>query len=518
MSRAYPSRRAFLQAAAGLAVAAPFVSRAPRAVATTRKFDPGFGTATEAMAALRGGVISSRELTEHTFARIRKHNPKINAFVTLLEEQAIAQARQADEQRVRGHASGALHGLPVLVKDSFQTAGVRTTCGSKSLENHFPQQDAVVVARLKQAGAILIGKTNLPEFAGDWQSYNAVAGTSNNPWDVTRTPGGSTGGGAAALAAGMGFLEIGSDIAGSIRVPADFCGLYGHKPTLDVVPLAGHIPPPPGALLGDTVLPVAGPLARSAADLLLELNVIAGPAGDDALAYRWSLAKPRRSSLRDYKIGAVLDDPYCPVDAAVGKVLTSAVADLRKAGVQVVEGWPRGFDPHAALDTYTFLLASFTTLGLPPAELEAMRAAIKRGEGDPYLHGATAQYREWVDQDQLRLRARAVWHDYFRTFDAFLSPVCFVAAFPHDHSPDESARKIATASGDRPYWDLVRWIVPASLVGCPATIMPVGRTGTGLPVGLQILGPYMEDATPIDIAMKMTDLTGGFVAPAGYDE
>ena len=518
MSRAYPSRRAFLQAAAGIAVSAPFVGQVARADAATRKFDPSFGTATEALAALRSGVISSRELTEHAFARIRKHNPKINAFVTLVEEQALAQARQADEQRARGQSAGALHGLPVLVKDSFETAGIRTTCGSKSLENHVPQQDAVIVARLKQAGAILLGKTNLPEFAGDWQSYNEVAGTSNNPWDVTRTPGGSTGGGAAALAAGIGFLEIGSDLAGSIRVPAHFCGLYGHKPTLDLVPLAGHIPPPPGVLLGHTVLPVAGPLARSAADLLLELGVIAGPAGDDALAYRWSLPKPRKSSLRDYRIGAVIDDPYCPVDAGVGKVLTSAVADLRKAGVQVVEGWPRGFDPLAALDTYTFLLASFVTLGLPRAELEAMREAIKRDPANPYFRGATAQYREWVEQDQLRLRARSAWRDYFRTFDAFLSPVCFVAAFGHDHSPEEDARKIATASGDRPYWDLVRWIFPASLVGCPATVVPVGRTSTGLPVGLQIVGPYMEDATSIDIAMKMADITGGFVAPPGYED
>ena len=319
MSSTYASRRAFLRAAVGVAAAAPFVSRMSPVDAATGNFDPSFGTATEAVVALRDGVISSRELTQHVFTRIRKHNPKINAFVTLLEEQALAQARQSDEHRSRGQAAGPLHGVPILIKDTYETAGVRTTCGSRSLENYVPKQDAVVVARLKQAGAIIVGKTNVPEFASDHQSYNDVAGTTNNPWDVTRTPGGSTGGGAAALAAGLGFLEIGSDIAGSIRLPSHFCGVYGHKSTLDIVPQAGHIPPPPGVLPSPAVLPVAGPLARSAADLLFELGIVAGPTGDDARAYRWALPKPRKSSLSQYKVGVVLDDPYCPVGRRGGK-------------------------------------------------------------------------------------------------------------------------------------------------------------------------------------------------------
>ncbi|HEY9432427.1 MAG TPA: amidase family protein, partial [Blastocatellia bacterium] len=215
MSRSRNSRRSFLKAASAVAASAPFISLIPRADAQTKKFDPSFGTATQAVKALRSGVISSRELTEHVFKRIAKHNPKINAFVTLIEEQAMEQAKKADELTSRKKASGKLHGLPIVVKDSFATAGVRTTSGSKQLEKYVPKDDAVVAARLKAAGAIIIGKTNLPEFAGDWQSYNQVAGVTNNPWDVSRTPGGSTGGGAAALAAGLGFLEIGSDIGGS---------------------------------------------------------------------------------------------------------------------------------------------------------------------------------------------------------------------------------------------------------------------------------------------------------------
>ena len=192
------------------------------------------------------GVISSRELLDTTFGRIKKYNPRLNAFVTLMEEQASERGRLADEQRAAGKIWGPLHGLPIVIKDAFETAGVRTTSGSKTLEKYVPKEDAAAVARLKKAGAIVVGKTNMPEFAGDLQSYNEIVGTANNPWDIKRTPGGSTGGGAACIAAGMGFLELGSDIGGSIRTPCHFCGIYGHKPTLNVVPMEGHIPPPPG--------------------------------------------------------------------------------------------------------------------------------------------------------------------------------------------------------------------------------------------------------------------------------
>ncbi|MCI0664886.1 MAG: hypothetical protein L0220_27800, partial [Acidobacteria bacterium] len=267
----YPiSRRKFLRVNSAAITAAPFISMLPGATIQTSKFDPNFGTAAQAVQAIRRGEISSRELTAHVIERIKKHNPKLNLFVTLLEEQALEKAKQADEMLAKKKAAGPLHGLPVVIKDTYATAGVRTTSGSKIFEQYVPKEDAVVVARLKAAGAIIIGKTNVPEFASDWQSFNQVAGTSNNPWDIKRTPGGSTGGGAAALAAGFGFLEVGSDIGGSIRIPSHFCGVYGHKPTIDVVPLLGHIPPPPGSIT-PAELPVAGPLARSAEDLKLEL-------------------------------------------------------------------------------------------------------------------------------------------------------------------------------------------------------------------------------------------------------
>src|SRR5882724_3068833 len=205
-----------------------------------------FASALAAARAIRRGDVSSVELTTHLLGRIQQFNPKINAIVTLTAEAALERARAADEARARGEWWGPFHGVPCTVKDTFEVAGVTTTAGLPTLKSHVPARDAVVVARLRRAGAVVLGKTNVPPAAADWQSYNEVFGVSNNPWDLARTPGGSTGGGAAALAAGLTYLEPGSDLGGSIRVPAHFCGVYGHKPTLGVVPLRGHIPPPPG--------------------------------------------------------------------------------------------------------------------------------------------------------------------------------------------------------------------------------------------------------------------------------
>ncbi|HET6149305.1 MAG TPA: amidase family protein [Polyangia bacterium] len=479
----------------------------------TAPFDPDFGTAREALDALARGAIASSELTAHVFARIKRHNPQLNLFISLAEERAMALAKAADERRARRQRLGALDGLPIVVKDVFATEGLRTTAGSKKLEAFIPTEDAVVVARAKAAGAIVIGKTNLPEFAGDWQSYNQVAGTSNNPWDGARTPGGSTGGGAAALAAGLGFLEIGGDLSGSLRIPSHFCGVYGHKPTADLVPPRGHIPPPPGVVAPHSELGVVGPLARGADDLRLALDVIAGPDGPEAKALRCALPPPRRDSLAAYRLGYLIDDPYCPVDSGVGRVLSDALDSLRRSGAQLSEGWPAGVDPARQFETFGALLAAFMSQTVPDQEFQELRRGVEKGAGDPFATGMTVLHRDWLRYGGDRLRARAAWHDYFETHDAFLMPVTFVAAFPHDHTSDMSARRLITAEGSRPYQDLPRWTAFANLTGCPATVAPVGRTAGGLPVGIQIMGPLFEDATSIDIAARMAAVTGGFVAP-----
>jgi amidase len=482
--------------------------------------DLDFASALAAARAIRRGEVSAVELTKRMLERIEQFNPQLNAIVTLTQNEALARAKAADEAGARGEWWGPFHGVPCTIKDTFETAGVRTTAGAPFLANHIPARDAVVVARLRAAGTIILGKTNVPLMAGDWQSYNDVFGTTNNPWDLARTPGGSTGGGAAALAAGLSYLCVGSDIAGSIRVPAHFCSVYGHKPTLNVVPMRGHIPPPPGVPPSPPPsLPVAGPLARSASDLKAALEVLGGPDTEEAPAYHWSLPPARGTRLADYRLGFVLDDPACPVSSDVGEVLAAAVEALRKAGANMEEGWPQGVNPAEQYDTYVYLLNSVFAFQLRDDRIEEVRQRAANQDGTYRAKEAlawTAPHKHFLAANSRRMAARAAWQQYFRTHDAFLLPTAFVPAFPHDHSANLDNRVLTTSKGPRPYVDLLFWISFATLTGLPATTAPVGLTRQGLPVGIQIVGPYLEDATPIDLAGKLADVIGGFRPPQGY--
>lgn len=465
-----------------------------------------FSSATEAASAIRAKKISSLELTRIQIARVEKDNPRINAIVVPLKEEALSQAREADKALDRGEWLGAFHGVPWTVKDSFEMKGVLTTAGEKRIleKSYRSSRDADAVARLRSAGAVFLGKTNVPRMSQDWQTYNDAFGTTNNPWDPTRTPGGSTGGGAAALAAGLGYLTLGSDRGGSIRIPAHFCGVYGHKPTAKLVSLRGHIPPLPAELAeigshsppqpprGSPVeLAVAGPLARSAVDLQAAMAVLTAQRTAPALGRRWSLRPARASKLADYRMGYVLDDRLCPVTPEVYAVLHNVIVALRKAGVKLDdEGWPLGVVPATEFNSYNYMLDF--ALGFQ-RDRERLAAATKE-----------------------RQQARSVWQDYFRSHDAFLLPTAFVVAFPHDHSEPLWKRRIRTPHGMRPYSDLRFWVSFASLTGLPATTAPAGLSREGLPVGIQIIGPEMEDATTIDVAAKLADLIGGVQRPGGY--
>ena len=344
--------------------------------------DLDFASALAAARAIRRGEVSSVELTTRMLERIERFNPQLNAIVILTQNEALARARAADEARARDEWWGPFHGVPCTVKDTFETAGVRTTAGAPFLSHHVPAKDAAVVARLRAAGAVILGKTNVPLMAGDWQSYNAIFGTTNNPWDVTRTPGGSTGGGAAALAAGLTYLSVGSDIGGSIRVPAHFCGVYGHKPTLNVVPLRGHIPPPPGGPPSPPPsLPVAGPLARSASDLKAALEVLGGPDAEEATAYRWSLPPARGSRLSEYRMGVVLDDPLCPVSSDVGEVMAEAIEVLRNRRGGLAQGRCPGRSIRHVL------IPAQLSLCLPVARRSDRRSAPAGGQSGWYVSG-----------------------------------------------------------------------------------------------------------------------------------
>jgi amidase len=480
-----------------------------------------FESATALTAAIRSRQIGSRELLENYLRRIERLNPKINAVVTLDVERARRRADAADAALARGESWGALHGLPITIKDSIETAGIRTTSGAPVHAEHVPAKDAVAVERLIAAGAVVFGKTNLPTFAMDVQSYNPIFGTTNNPWDVARSPGGSSGGAAAAIAAGLTGLELGSDIGGSIRNPAHFCGVYGHKPSHGIVPQRGHIPGPPGTL-SQADIAVLGPLGRSGEDLELALDILAGPAADRAVAWRLALPPARRTSLREYRIAAWLDDPACSIDAALREPYEATVAALRRAGARVDEEARPGLEFADAYRTFLQLLWGETSPGLPREVFEGLveTAAQLPPDDDSELARVarfnTQRHRDWLSANEKRERLRAQWADFFRDYDVLLCPVTPTAANLHDHSEPFLARTITVNGRSRSYLHQIAWAGVIGMALLPVSVAPVARTASGLPIGLQIVGPYLEDRTPIDFARRLAEVAGGFDNPPGY--
>ena len=438
--------------------------------------------------AIRRRQLSSRELLEHYLARVERLNPTLNAVVTLDPDGARRAADHADAALTRGEDVGPLHGVPMTIKDSFETAGLRSTCGFPDWDS-VPDRDAEAVARLRRAGAVIFGKTNTPTLAGDWQTHNPIFGVSNNPWDTTRTTGGSSGGSAAALAAGLTALELGSDIAGSIRVPSNWCGTCGHKTSWGVIPQRGHLPPPPGGV-AETDLGVVGPMARDVADLQLALDILAGPDQNQATAWRLELPPARAKALSQFRIAAWLDDAAYPVEPDVGSVLEAAASALRRAGACMVDVRPP------------------TTL----PDLVGLHMELLYPLMEP---SSKTLHRDWLSANERREQLRAAMAEYFRDVDALLMPVAVVPAVEHDHSEPLAARKIRTTSGIRPYLDLLGWVGLATVAYLPATVVPVGRTAEGLPVGIQIVGPYLEDRTTLALAGHLEELLGGFAPPSG---
>jgi amidase len=453
-----------------------------------------FGSATDAARRLRRRELSSRELTGMLLARIEAVDPALHAVVALRAEAALAEASAADEATARGGPVGPLHGVPVTVKDAFDVAGLPTTWGNPAFKDHLAGADATVVRRLNEAGAIVVGKTNVAFMLGDFgQTANPLHGVTNNPWDQGRTPGGSSGGAAAALAAGMTFLDYGSDLVGSIRIPASFCGVYGLKPSVATVPLTGFQPPGPPAGPSDmTYMSAVGPLGRSPGDLRTALAATGGPEGDAAKAYAWGVAPPRRTRLEDVRVGFVLDHAAAPVSSEVAGPLSDAVDALARAGAKVVEGWPDGVDPVRQAESFGFHVRLFFAFQQPGGDDTTLSAV--------------------VEQEQRRMAARVAWGRYFDDVDVFMCPVNFTPAFPHDDRPFDS-RTITTPEGARPYGDQPFWVAHASLPGLPAVAAPIGRTKGGLPVGAQILGPLHEDDTAITFAELLGELVGGFEPP-----
>jgi amidase len=454
-----------------------------------------FGSATAAGEMLRSGKISSSELTQLALGRIDALNPSLNAVVELRRDAALKEAAAADQAMVRGEPTGPLHGVPITVKEAIQVAEMHSTWGDRDFSDYVVDKDATLVHRLRRAGAIVVGTTNVAFMLADFgQTANELYGVTNNPWDITRAPGGSSGGAAAAVAAGMSFLDYGSDLVGSIRIPASFCGVYGLRPSVGLVPLTGFQPPgPPAPANESSYMSAVGPLARTAADLRIALRVTAGPEEPAAKAFSWALPPPRNGRLDDFRAGVVLDDPRSPVTAESAAVLSDALDALAAAGVKVVEGWPEGIDPGQIAESFGFQVGLFFALQEPGEQEFAPLSVV-------------------IEQEQRRMAARAAWSAHFHDVDIFLCPVNFTAAFPHDARPFDE-RTIATPDGERPYTDQPFWITHASLPGLPALVAPVGCTPAGLPIGMQIIGPLYEEDTAITFAELLAELTGGFTPP-----
>jgi amidase len=452
------------------------------------------GSAVEAAAAIRDGSMTSTELTTAVLDRIGGSD--LNAVVEHRALPAMAEAKRADEMVHAGARCGPLQGVPITIKDAFDVAGCHTTWGLSDFADHVAARDAAVVARLRAVGAIVVGKTNVATMLADsGQTDSDIYGATRNPWDRSRTPGGSSGGSAAAVSAGLSFLDYGTDLVGSIRIPAAFCGVYGLRPTPDTVPLTGFQHPAaadaPRLQSERTYISAVGPIARSAEDLRVALRATAGPEG--LSAYTWNLPAPRHRRLRDFRVGVVLDDPHVPVTSAVGDRLSALVGELSAAGVPVIEGWPDGVDPSGAAECFGAHVAMFF------AYLEP--------------NSPRSVFEHFVEHERHRMLVRAVWGEYFATSaDVFLCPAAFTTAFRHDDRPVDE-RAIGTSAGDRPYGDLGYWVAHAALPGLPVVTAPIGLSEDGLPVGAQIVGPRFEDDTAITFAELLREVAGGYLPP-----
>ncbi len=451
--------------------------------------DATLWSATRQAEAIRSGDMSSRELLEAFIARIEKINPALNAVVTKEFVKARAAADAADKTLARGDEIGPLHGLPVTIKDALQTEGIRSTGGAVELMENVPDRDAPTVRAVKDAGAIVIGKTNLPRWSGDIQAFNEMFGTTVNPWNKDRVPGGSSGGAAAAVAAGLTSFEIGTDIGGSIRFPSAFCGVFGHKPSFGIVPSSGYIDHEQGGST-EADINVIGPIARSAEDLELLLDIMLRkerPLVADLVA--------APDDVKKLRVAAWLDDPFCPIDKEVHEVIVAATDALQSSGIAVDRIARPDIDPTAASGLGLWLVGA---------------AIAQSAQADP---ATDATHRRWLEAHATREAIREKWNEFFGRFDALLMPVTFVPPFPHNQEGNFATRTLTCNGEVRPYADVVRWTILTGMAYLPVTVPPIGLGSSGLPIGIQVVGPYGADYRTIRLAAHISDICGGYQPP-----
>ena len=481
--------------------------------------DIAFSSAKRLASMIRRRRIGCLELLDHYLARVDNFNPRLNAIVETAIPAARDRARDADRALAKGESWGPLHGVPITVKDSFDVEGMPTTWGVPEFRDCVATANAVSVDRLLAAGAVLFGKTNVPIWLADAQAFNAIHGRTVSPWNADLTPGGSSGGASAALAAGLTGLELGSDIASSIRTPAALCGLFGHKPTFGICPTRGHTVK--GNLAPLDIL-VIGPLARSADDLALSLSLISGPDGIDGGGYRLTLPPPRKKRLGDFKVGIVLDHPTASVEGAVKDRLQALADFLAAQGARVSDSARPAIELDDVHRTFDVLLRSATSARHGDEERDGIAAdlaALPPGTDSKQsrmMRGITLSHRDWLLLNEQRHRMRWKWHEYFQDYDLLLCPVLCTAAFPHSDTPPYE-RSMTVDGRERTFMEQIFWSGYSGVSYLPASVAPIGLTGDGRPVGVQIVGPHCGDRSCIAFAGLLEKAYQGFVAPPGFD-
>ncbi len=482
--------------------------------------DLHFKSATEIVRLIRERKVGALEVLEHFLARVARYNPQLNAIIWLDAERARARAKAADAALARGEVWGPLHGVPMTIKESYNVVGSPTTWGDPKHRDNVSETNALAVDRLERAGAVLFGKTNVPLLLADNQSYNAIYGTTNNPWDLSRTPGGSSGGSAAALAAGLTGIDAGSDIGGSVRNPAHFCGVFTHKPTWGVVAPKGQALPGSYAYSDISVI---GPMTRGADDLEVALDAMAGPDEIDAVAWKVALPACAAGSLKDLRIAVKLHDPYCEVETAYLDRLQALVDALAKCGAKVTEAEPK-LDTARLYEIFILLIRAATSARTPDDDLQRLsRQGEAIGPGkEPYLdftvRGHTLPHREWLRLNNERHGLRRTFAAFFEDHDILLCPANVSAAVPHDQEGERWQRRITVNGKQVPTTHSLFWAGYSSLVYLPSTVGPAGMIKTQqLPCGYQAIAASGRDKTAIAFSRFVEREIVGFIPPPGFE-
>ena len=478
-----------------------------------------FASARQQAAMIAKGEIGAEELLDHYLDRINKYNGDLNAVIWMDEEMARKRARETDAARIRGERLGPLQGVPMTIKESYNLVGSPSTWGNPAWKDHFPEENALSVQRLLDAGANIFGKTNVPFMLADWQSFNDIYGTTNNPWDLSRTPGGSSGGSAAAMAAGLSGIETGSDIGDSIRNPAHYCGVCGHKPTYGVIP--GHGQKPPG-IVADSDIAVLGPIARSASDLEIALDVMAGAGRPQNAAWKLDLKPARHRRLSDFRIGLMTAAEGFDVDNDYQAALNSIADKLEAAGAKVDRNARPDIPIDAAYETYILLLRAATSGALNEEQLERFRKIAAEADADDksYLtlmaRAGTLPHKEWLRINNERHLMARKWQAFFTDYDILICPAAAGPAFPQNQAGERQDRMIDINGTLQPSTAQMFWAGYSNMVDLPSTVVPAGITPAGLPVGLQAVAAFGEDKTSLKLCQLIEEAFGGFTPPPAY--